>query len=379
VKRFVHVITPGDHFSPLTGSAIPTVVHGLSVGSPQASPRPAVAVAKGTYPERYTSADIIEYAPASPHGYDRYLDAALSRFRLPRASARRNFSAVLVGQRGWESSVVLAHNAPQLITVVDTDRHVPVLYAHNHILRTYTRRESARVLAAAPVVVTVSNSLADQLAKHMPPSHRDRLRVVRNGVDVETFKPRASPGRTESLEVFFIGRMIRDKGPDVLIEALLRLGRRDIRLTIVGASDFDPRAALTAYERNLRSAAAPLGDQVRFRPFLPRAAVAEQLRQADVVVVPSRWPDPCPLTVMEGMAAGAAVVGSDIGGIPESLRGTGLIVPPDEPSALAAALEALADDEAYRMGVAAACRDFAERHDWTWAAQRLDEVLSPLR
>ena len=58
--RQVHVITPGDHFSPSTGSAIPTVVDGLCRFRPDGVPRPAVAVARGTYPDRYDSADIIE-------------------------------------------------------------------------------------------------------------------------------------------------------------------------------------------------------------------------------------------------------------------------------------------------------------------------------
>lgn len=87
--RLIHVITPGDHFSPRTGSAIPTVVDGLSRATPSGQPRPAVLVARGTYPDRYDSADAIEYTRPRPHNRDRYVDAGLSRLGLPRVMARR--------------------------------------------------------------------------------------------------------------------------------------------------------------------------------------------------------------------------------------------------------------------------------------------------
>src|SRR5690606_35418111 len=60
-RRLVHVITPGDHFSPRTGSAVPTVVDGLSRHARPDRPRPAVVVAAGTYPDRYDSAEVLEY------------------------------------------------------------------------------------------------------------------------------------------------------------------------------------------------------------------------------------------------------------------------------------------------------------------------------
>lgn len=119
-QRQVHVIAPGDHYSPSTGSAIPTVVHGLCRYRPADAPRPAVAVAKGTYPDRYGSAEIREYDPVPPLRLrrpltERRLDAALGAIGLPRWSARRRWAPAISDQTTWEPSVVLAHNAPQLV------------------------------------------------------------------------------------------------------------------------------------------------------------------------------------------------------------------------------------------------------------------------
>ena len=177
------------------------------------------------------------------------------------------------------------------------------------------------------------------------------------------------------LKVVFIGRTIPDKGPDVLVDAVVRLGRPDIQLEVVGSAGFAPEAPLTPYERGLRQAAAPAGDRISFRSFVDRYQVPEILRGADVVVVPSRWPEPFALTVLEGMAAGAAVVGSDVGGIPETLTGAGVLVPPGDVSALAAALEGLADDPARLRAEQLAGSARAAERTWARAAQELDRVL----
>lgn len=372
----VHVLTPGDHFSPRTGSAIPTVVDGLCAALPAgAAPRPRVVVADGTYPDRYASAEPVGYPLVTSRRADRYVDALAGRLDLPRPGVRRTLRPTLRAQDTWEPGVVLAHNAPQLVPLVH-DRHAAVLYAHNLLLRTYSPREADRVLGRAAAVVCVSGALAEQTAAHLPARLRDRLRVVPNGVDTTRFAPRADPGRGDRLRVLFVGRMIPDKGADVVLDAVARLGRDDVELTLVGSQNFDAGAAPSPYERDLRTRAAALGDRVRLLPFTPRAAVAEVYRSADVVVVPSRWAEPFALTVMEGMASGVPVVASAIGGIPEVAGDAGVLVRPDDAGELAAALEALADDEALRRRIGVRCRAWAQAHDWSWSRSRLDAVLA---
>ncbi|HEY0188899.1 MAG TPA: glycosyltransferase family 4 protein [Cellulomonas sp.] len=372
----VHVLTPGDHFSPRTGSAIPTVVDGLCAAlTDPGRPRPRVAVADGTYPDRYTSAEVIGYTPATASPADRYLDALAGRAALPRPGARRVLRPTLTGQGSWPAGVVLAHNAPQLVPLV-ADRHAAVLYAHNLLLRTYSRREADRVLGGAAAIVCVSGALAEQTAPYLPPSLHGRLRVVPNGVDTTRFTPRADPARADRLRVVFVGRMIRDKGADVLVDAVARLGRDDVELTVVGSQNFDAGARPSPFEQEVRARAATLGDRVRLLPFTPRAEVAAVYRDADVVVVPSRWAEPFALTVLEGMASGVPVVASAVGGIPEVMGDAGVLVHPDDPDDLAAALAALADDETLRRGIGARCRRWAQEHDWSASRARLDAVLT---
>ncbi len=371
----MHVITPGDHFSPRTGSAIPTVVAGLAAARAAVGVRDTVVVARGTYPDRYDTADIVEYSPDHRRlPAQRHVDVLLAKLALPRLGAAREWRATLTRQHDWPASFVIGHNAVQLMPLVDHTQHLPVLYAHNDLFRSYSWRELRRSLADVHRIVCVSDFLAGRLAAHLPAVLADRIRIVPNGADIDRFRPGTPPTRA-GLSVVFLGRMIEDKGPDVAISALALLDRADIALRLIGSYGFDPAAGLSEYERSLRAAAAPLGTRVQFVPTQPRDAVGELLRSADVLVVPSRWAEPSGLTVLEGMASGVVVIASDVGGIPASLGEAGLLVPPDDPVALADALARVADDTALRARLRAAARHRAEQRDWAWASRTLDQAL----
>jgi glycosyltransferase involved in cell wall biosynthesis len=97
-----------------------------------------------------------------------------------------------------------------------------------------------------------------------------------------------------------------------------------------------------------------LPDRVRVLGPWPHERVMEAVRACTAAVVPSRWPDPCPTTVLEAMAAGRPLVATRTGGIPDMVVDgeTGLLVEPDDPAALAQALTALlaAPDRARSLG-----------------------------
>lgn len=375
-RPVVHALTPGDHFSPSTGSAIPTVVHGLARAATAAGDaRHQVVVERGTYEDRYDSADVIECAPSPyPSRLERLQDAVAGRLGMPRAAAARQYAATVEALRDRPPSVVLAHNAPVLPRLLQDGPHQVVLYAHNDLLRTYSRREAGRMLDSAAAVVCVSEDLAARTRARLPQRLADRVVVVGNGIDVDQFEPRtARPAGP--VRVMFVGRVIREKGVDVLLDAAKRLSR-DVEVVIVGSAGFDAGAPLTAYEEGLRRSARALRSPVQFLPFVDRAALPALLRTADVLVVPSRWAEPSGLTVAEGMASGLPVVASRVGGIPEVLGDAGLLVGPDAPDELASALQALVADPARRAELGRKARARAEERDWSWSWDRLRRLLA---
>jgi glycosyltransferase involved in cell wall biosynthesis len=379
MKPLAHALTPGDHYSPRTGSAIPTVVHGLATAARDAGDaEQSVILDASTFHPRYPSARPIEYqGGALPGTRARAVDAALARLGLPRRAAARAFRPLADAMAGEPASVVLAHNAPMLPRLLRGTPHTAVLYAHNDILRSLGHAEARRALAEVPAIVCVSRSLAAQTSSRLPAELVERVRVVENGVDTTTFTP-GTAARGERLRVMFLGRAIADKGPDVVVDAAARLGRDDIEVVIVGSAGFDRAADLTPYEVSLRRRAEASRTPVTFERFVDRAGVPSLMQDADVFVVPSRWPDPSPLTVGEAMASGLAVVGSRIGGIPETLGDAGMLVAPGDPEELAAALAHLADDDSARLRLAAAARARAEERSWARSWHQLAEVLAPL-
>ncbi|MFC9917116.1 glycosyltransferase family 4 protein [Agromyces binzhouensis] len=377
MTRVIHTITPWDHFSPRTGSAIPTVVDGLARAALACGDdRHAVVVERSTFQPRYDSADAIEYSGRHVSARARqYLDPALGRLALPRIGAAAYFRPLIAALRSEPPSIVLAHNAPQAAWLLrDTDHRV-VLYAHNELLRTYTRREAARALAPAHAIVCVSGDLARRTRELVGRANEGKVHVVGNAVDTTGFAPGAGRSEDGPMRVMFVGRVVPAKGVDTLLRAVAGFERSELEVVVVGSAGFDPSAPLTEYETELRALAATSGPRVDFRPFVDRTGLPGLLRTADVLCVPSRWAEPSGLTVGEGLATGLPVVASRVGGIPEAIGPAGLLVAPDDPVELEAALRRLLDDPGLRRRIGRAGRDWATSHDWAWAWRHLRDVL----
>jgi glycosyltransferase involved in cell wall biosynthesis len=201
-----------------------------------------------------------------------------------------------------------------------------------------------------------------------------RYAVVRNGVDLDSFRPAdraAARGRlgmpTDVPVAVCPGRLTRQKGQDVLLAAWprIRYACPAARLVLVGDGDL---------AGPLRARATP---GVRFAGTV--ADVRDWLAAADVVVLPSRW-EGLSLAVLEAMACGRSVVVSDVPGLAEALGpGTGERVPPDDPGALAAALSKRLPDRpgCDAEGVAGArhAEQFDLRRTYQQLAVRTEEVL----
>jgi glycosyltransferase involved in cell wall biosynthesis len=142
--------------------------------------------------------------------------------------------------------------------------------------------------------------------------------------------PTARPGT-----VLFVGRLVRAKGWELLLEALAA-SQSTWRLVIVGEGPDD---------EEVRQCVRRLGvsHRVRLEGFREGAALSAWYAAADLVLVPSLWPEPFGMVGVEAMAHGKPVVAFDVGGIPEWLSHgeTGLLVPPGEVAGLAAAIEEL--------------------------------------
>ncbi|HVZ49820.1 MAG TPA: glycosyltransferase, partial [Gemmatimonadaceae bacterium] len=149
----------------------------------------------------------------------------------------------------------------------------------------------------------------------------------------------AAPGTPVAVHV---GRFHHWKGQQVLLRALAQVP--DLHAWFVGA----PLFGEDAFDAELRALATALGvaSRARFTGF--RDDVPTLLRAADVVVHSSVYPEPFGRVVVEGMLAGRPVIAANAGGVPEIVTDgdTGILVPPGDPAALAAALRRVTADPA---------------------------------
>ena len=303
------------------------------------------------------------------------MDVAFGRLHLRRKFARRSYEPIVETLQTVAPGIVVAHNATPLPELLVNGPHRVLLYAHNATLfRSMSNFETNRVVGSCEFVVCVSKHVRETLSARVPDALRSRFRVVRSGVDTVAFSPGAREQRG-GLRVLFIGRTIPGKGADVLLQAGALLGRNDVEYTIVGSYGFDASAALTDYERKLRTMAEGLR-HVRFEPFVDRAALPALLRDADVLVVPSLGHEAWALTVGEGMATGLAVIASRLGGIPEQLGDAGILVAPGDAGELAEALRLVRDDPEERERLGRAARARALGQDWAWSWDAFEEVLA---
>jgi starch synthase len=209
--------------------------------------------------------------------------------------------------------------------------------------------EKVAVESAAAVIAVSEGMRADVLAAYpaVPP---ERVRVIRNGID--TIEYAADPG-TDVLQrygveparptVVFVGRITRQKGLPVLLRAASALDPGAQLVICAGQPDTPELAAeVTALVEHLRETRSGV---VWLSGMLAKREVIQLLSHATAFACPSLY-EPLGIVNLEAMACGTAVVASRVGGIPEVVDdgGTGLLVPPDDPAALADGLNALLGD-----------------------------------
>jgi len=257
----------------------------------------------------------------------RFVQAGLTADRARQAGARHLHAHFATAAADVARDAALLTHVPFSVTA-----HAKDIFHADHA------PQLARRLEGASAVVTVSEHNAEH------------LRGILNGVPVHHIPngvPPASPGPgTQGGPLLFVGRLVAKKGVDVLIDAcaLLRSEFPELGVEIVGGGPL-------AEELAGRAGRAGVADRIRFLGPQPAEVVDAAFRRCSLLALPSRIDehgdrDGMPTVLVEALARGVPVVATDLVGIPEVVRHgeTGLLVPPDDPPALAAAIARLVRD-----------------------------------
>jgi glycosyltransferase involved in cell wall biosynthesis len=214
-------------------------------------------------------------------------------------------------------------------------------------------RESERAALAAATRVVVTSKATARIVTGDYNVPDQRVSVVRPGNDPAPLARGSSDGVVRLLSV---GSVLPVKGYDLLIASLAMLADMPWRLTIAGDRTRDPAAAA---QLDADIEAYGLGDRVVVLGAVPPERIIELFLASDIFVLASRF-EGYGMALAEAIAHGLPVVSTKAGAIPDTVpAGAGLLVPPDDTTALAQALHRLIGDPAERRRLAASARTAA--------------------
>jgi alpha-maltose-1-phosphate synthase len=240
--------------------------------------------------------------------------------------------------------------------------------------------EKVSIEGAAAVIAVSEGMRADVLSVY-PAVDPAKVHVVYNGIDAEQYSPDPA---TDVLErygvdpkkpsVVFVGRITRQKGVPVLLRAAAHLDP-DVQLVLCAGAPDTPElgAEVAGLVEELRKTRAGV---IWLSGMLSKREVIQLLSHSTLFACPSVY-EPLGIVNLEAMACGTAVVASKVGGIPEVVADgeTGLLVPPDEPEALAESITALTRDRDRAKAMGAAGRQRAQsQFDWGKIAEQTAEL-----
>jgi len=196
----------------------------------------------------------------------------------------------------------------------------------------------------------------------------NKIAVIPNGVDVEKFKPY---GEVMDELIFWGGRFIPAKGLKYLIKALYFIVKKNPTVKLMMAGDGPLFSRINDMVRHLR-----IEKNVIFKGWVSHNEMSHLINAASVYAIPSLG-EGMPYMLLEAMACGKAVVGSDIHGINDIITHNvnGILVPPQNPKALADAIMLLMEDKKLRRKLGQnARRLIIEKYDWNIISEKMEKI-----
>lgn len=198
--------------------------------------------------------------------------------------------------------------------------------------------------------------------------HRHDAIYIPNGIDTAAIRKSVSLYQRVHNRILFVGRLEPMKGIDILLNAFAQLDHPEATLRIVG--DGSQMEKLKALAKDLH-----IADRVSFAGFVPVPAIYDEFAQAEIFCGLSRS-EALGNVFLEAQAAGCAVIGTNVGGIPEIVNNneTGLLVPSEDPKQAALAMHELLSNVPKRQKLIEQALVHVKQFDWNDIAERYARV-----
>jgi glycosyltransferase involved in cell wall biosynthesis len=255
------------------------------------------------------------------------------------------------------------HRRPILLTLQGSD----VFQVIKHPIGAWLTK---MVLSCSNGITALSESLVKAVSSIGFPSNK--IHIIPNGVNTSFFVPPTTDCRDNI--ILYVGSFIERKGINYLLHAMAYVIHKlpQFRLVLIGEGPEGPK---------LKQLADNLGitEKLVFLGFQPREKVRDWMQRAKLLVLPS-IEEAQGVVILEAMACGTPVVASKVGGIPEMVSPeVGVLVPPGDVKALAAAIEGVLRDPYQWSSMSRCARYWVEKHyDWSYIARQYIEIYQSL-
>lgn len=217
----------------------------------------------------------------------------------------------------------------------------PFSFLNDNIFKHYIAKKSDKIIC-------ISNYLKRQLISHGMPD--EMLETVYNGVESQ------ERSRQEDDFIVYIGRLVQSKGLDILAKAMENVNEK---LMVSG------NGPGSRYFKNT--------ENVEMLGVVSRDKKNELLKKCKFLVLPSKA-ESFGIVLLEAMVFGKPVVASNVGGIPEVVGGGGILVPPNDPLELSAAINKLLKDNKLRFELGKKAQEQAKTFSWDKTASQIEDV-----
>lgn len=278
-------------------------------------------------------------------GFGCTFDKWLYPFLTPRVVRKLNPDTVHAVLETFAGLALTFCNASKKILTCQT--------TNRSFLKGYIIRKADQVTAISRILIDVCTQLG-----------RSDVVLIPNGIPLSALRSAMVSTPKEDNSILFVGRLEKWKGVDTLLTAFAALPNNVAQLRIVG--DGSQRSALETLARDLG-----IQDRVTFTGYLPLGEVEKEYARAQIFCGLSRS-EALGNVFLEAQAAGCAVIGTAVGGIPDSVthEQTGLLVAPNNAKAATDALQKLLTDSDARRRLTEAGKAHAQQYDWSAIAQR---------
>jgi len=232
----------------------------------------------------------------------------------------------LIAQDLDKNQIIEIHNRPYLVEEITRRNKFPIsLFFHNDpqtMKGSKSIKERKYILEKCAAIFCVSEFIKKKFLEGIN-NNFQKVHVLYNGVER---KLKRFPKKKK--EVLFVGRLVAEKGVDLYVDVIENIANKfpDWQFDLIGSFRLGDDKNEGSFVGDIIKKFKNISNQTRFHGFKNQDFVQKKMKNASIIVIPSVWEEPYGLVAAEAMSNGIAIIASDVGGIPEIIKESGILI-----------------------------------------------------